>query len=125
LPTMLILILLVCVRVLSLDGISEGVKFYLEPDFSQLKSVELWMSAAGMALFAVGLGPGFLLTYGSYLDKESDLATDFLTVIISQLLICLLCGFAIIPAVVLFGIDPLSGGTGLLFQSLPLVFSEF
>ena len=123
LPLMLIFALIVSIRVLTLEGISVGIEYYLRPDFSMLKDIKLWVAAAGMALFAVGLGPGFLLTYGSYLDKKADLATDFLTVNIAQLLTCLLCGFAIIPAVVLFGLDP-TAGKGILFQSLPLVFSK-
>ena len=123
LPLMIIFALIVSIRVLTLDGIGVGVAYYLRPDFSMLKDVNLWVAAAGMAIFAVGLGPGFLLTYGSYVDKKSDIATDFITVNIAQLLTCILCGFAIIPAVVLFGLD-LNAGKGLLFQSLPLVFSQ-
>lgn len=123
LPLMMLFTLIVSIRVLTLEGISVGVKYYLQPDFSMLKSLELWMAAGGMALFAVGLGPGFLLTYGSYMDKKADLATDFLTVNIAQLLTCIMCGFATIPAVVLFGLDP-NAGKGLLFQSLPMVFSK-
>lgn len=123
LPLMLVFALIVSVRVLTLPGISVGVEYYLKPDFAMLKDINLWVAAAGMALFAVGLGPGFLLTYGSYLDKKSDMATDFLVVNIAQLFTCILCGFAIIPAVVLFGMDP-NIGKGILFQSLPLVFSK-
>lgn len=36
--------------------------------------------AAGMALFAVGLGPGVLYAYGRYTDKKQDIAMDFVTV---------------------------------------------
>jgi NSS family neurotransmitter:Na+ symporter len=124
LPLMIIFLLIIAIRVLSLDGISEGVKYYLMPDFSQLADPKLWVAATGMALFAVGLGPGFLITYGSYLSDEQDLATDFLVVNISQLIVCLVAGLAIIPAVVLFGIDPVAAGKGVLFQALPMVFSE-
>lgn len=123
LPLMFLFLVVICVRVFTLDGITAGLDYYLSPDLSQLANVDLWMAAAGMALFAVGLGPGYLLTYGSYLSDKADLATDFLTVNVTQLLICVLCGFATIPAVVLFGLDP-TAGKGLIFQSLPLIFSE-
>lgn len=123
LPLMTLFIVIVGIRVLTLPGISEGIKHYLMPDWSMLSRPTLWTSAAGMALFAVGLGPGFLLTYGSYLKDDQDLATDFLTVNIAQLVVCLLAGFAIIPALVLFGLDP-AAGKGILFQTLPLVFAE-
>lgn len=123
LPIMFFFLVVVCVRVFTLDGIVAGLDFYLSPNLSELANVELWISAAGMALFAVGLGPGYLMTYGSYMSNKADLATDFVTVNVTQLLICVLCGFATIPAVILFGLDP-TAGKGLIFQSLPLVFSE-
>lgn len=123
LPIMIIFLVIITVRVFTLPGIAEGIEYYVAPDFSMLKDPGLWTSAAGMALFAVGLGPGYLLTYGMYLDDSADLATDFVTVNVVQLLICVLCGFVTIPAVILFGLDP-TVGKGLIFMSLPLVFSK-
>ncbi len=123
LPLMLVVAMIISIRVLTLDGIGDGVRYYLKPDFAQLKNPALWTSAAGMALFAVGLGPGFLLTYGSYLDETADLASDFLTVNLAQLITCLLFGFTIVPATVLFQIEN-AAGKGILFQTLPLVFSK-
>ena len=123
LPVMFVFLIVIVIRVFTLPGIAEGIEFYVKPDWSQLANPSLWSSAAGMALFAVGLGPGYLLTYGMYLDDKADLATDFLTVNVTQLLICVLCGFATIPAVILIGLDPLAG-KGLIFMSLPMVFSK-
>lgn len=120
LPVMFFFLVIIVIRVFTLPNIAAGIEFYVKPDWSQLKNPSLWTSAAGMALFAVGLGPGYLLTYGMYLSDKADLATDFLTINITQLLICVLCGFAAIPAVILFGLDPLAG-KGLIFISLPLV----
>ncbi len=123
LPIVFIILVIIDVRIFTIPGISEGIRYYMDPDWAQLANPKLWAAAAGMALFAVGLGPGFLLTYGMYLSDDADLATDFLSVNVIQLVICVLCGFAIIPAVVLFGLDPLAG-KGLLFMSLPMVFSK-
>lgn len=123
LPVMIVFLIIIVIRVFTLPGIAEGLEFYLEPDWSQLTKPGLWAAAAGMALFAVGLGPGYLLTYGMYLDDDADVATDFVTVNVVQLFICVMCGFATIPAVILFGLDP-TAGKGLIFQSLPLVFSQ-
>ncbi len=123
LPMMIIFLLIITVRVFMLPGIAEGIEYYVAPDWTMFKDPDLWASAAGMALFAVGLGPGYLLTYGMYLDDSADLATDFVTVNVVQLLICVLCGFVTIPAVILYGLDP-TAGKGLIFMSLPLVFSQ-
>ena len=123
LPLMLLLLIVIAIRVCTLPGIAAGIEYYVKPDWSQLASPTLWMEAAGMALFAVGLGPGYLLTYGMYVDDDADIATDFITVNVVQLFICVLCGFAIIPAINLFGQEVIAD-KGLIFSILPFVFGK-
>lgn len=67
-----VILLVLTIRICMLPRISEGLNFYLNPDFSALKSQKLWMLAGGMALFAIGMGPGYLLVYGSYLKPKDD-----------------------------------------------------
>lgn len=122
LPALFIILLVLVVRVCMIPGIAEGIEYYIRPDWSQLLNPEMWAAAAGMALFAVGLGPGCLLVYGRYVDDNQDIATDFITVNVVQLFICLLSGFVIIPAVYVFGLDPLMG-KGIMFVALPKVFA--
>ncbi|MCD8140034.1 MAG: sodium-dependent transporter [Planctomycetaceae bacterium] len=123
LPGLFIILVVVTIHIITLPGISEGIEFYVRPDFSQWLRPGLWLSAAGMALFAIGLGPGYLLTFGSYLSEKADIATDFVTLNITQLLICVIAGFVTLPAVILFGLDPQSG-PGLVFMVLPKVFEH-
>ncbi|MGN0658562.1 MAG: sodium-dependent transporter [Emergencia sp.] len=122
LPLLFIILIVLIVRVCMIPGIAEGIEFYIKPDWSQLANPQMWAAAAGMALFAVGLGPGCLLVYGRFVDEKQDIATDFITVNVVQLFICLLSGFVIIPAVVTFGLDPLMG-KGIMFVALPKVFA--
>lgn len=123
LPTMFVFLVILLARICFIPGIAEGIEFYVKPDWAQFANPSMWAQAAGMALFAVGLGPACLLTYGAYLDDKADVAMDFVTVNIVQITICLLAGFVIIPPVVAFGLDPLIG-KGLIFTSLPTVFSS-
>lgn len=123
LPTLFVILVVMVIRVVTLPGIAAGIEFYVHPDFSTWLEPGLWVSAAGMALFAVGIGPGYLLTFGSYLSEKADIATDFVTINFTQLLVCVLAGFATLPAVILFGMDPQSG-TGLVFMVLPRVFEQ-
>ncbi len=122
LPGLFIILVILAIRVCFIPGIAEGIEYYIKPDWSQLVNPEMWAQAAGMALFAVGLGPGILLAYGRYTDDSMDIATDFVTVNVVQLFICLLSGFIIIPAVKVFGMDPLMG-KGIMFVALPKVFA--
>lgn len=123
LPLMFIFLIILVVRVCTIPGIAAGIEFYVKPEWSQLANPEMWATAAGMALFAVGLGPACLLTYGMYTGEKADIAVDFVTVNVVQMTICLLAGFVSIPATVAFGLDPLAG-KGLIFMSLPTIFGS-
>ena len=57
------------------------------------------------------------------MDKDTDVAGDFLTVNLAQLATCLICGLAFVPSAILFGLD-LTAGKGVLYQTLPLVFEK-
>lgn len=122
LPLLFLVLIFVVVYVCKIPGIAEGIEYYIKPDWSQLANPEMWTAAASMALFAVGLGPGLLIIYGRYTEDEQDIATDFITVNVTQLFVCILAGFAIIPAVKVFGLDPLMG-KGIMFVALPKVFA--
>ncbi|MGI6211908.1 MAG: sodium-dependent transporter [Anaerovoracaceae bacterium] len=123
LPLLFIVLIILVIRVCMIPGIAKGIEYYIHPDWSQLLNPEMWAQAAGMALFAVGLGPCILLVYGSYCDDKQDIATDFITVNVVQLFVCLLSGFVIIPAVYIYGLDPLMG-KGIMFVALPKVFQS-
>lgn len=122
LPGLFIILVVLSIRVCFIPGIAAGIEYYIRPDWSQLLNPEMWAQAAGMALFAVGLGPGILLAYGRNTDDSMDIATDFVTVNVVQLFICLMSGFVIIPAVEVFNMDPLMG-KGIMFVALPKVFA--
>lgn len=125
LPALAIILIVLVVRVCMIPGIAAGIEFYIKPDWSMLANPKMWASAAGMALFAVGLGPGCLLTYSRYVDKKQDIAMDFITVNVVQLFICLLSGLVIVPAIVTFGMSDqmIEMGKGVMFVALPQVFA--
>ena len=123
LPLLMILLVILVIRVFTIPGIAEGIEYYIKPDWAVLANGQMWAQAAGMALFAVGLGPGVLYAYGRQTKKDGDIALDFLTVNIVQIFICIMCGFVIIPAVKIFGFDPMMG-KGILFVALPKIFAS-
>lgn len=70
-PTILLLIL--TIRGLTLPGAIDGLNYYLTPDFSQLKNVNVWLSAYAQVFFSLSLAQGIMITYASYLKKKSDI----------------------------------------------------
>ena len=123
LPALGVILVVLVIGVCTIDGIAEGIEYYVKPDWAVLANPSMWAEAAGMALFAVGLGPGVLYAYGRYTNKTQDVAMDFVSVNVLQLTICLLSGFVIIPAVKVFGFDPMMG-KGIMFVALPKVFES-
>ncbi|MBR4491139.1 MAG: sodium-dependent transporter [Bacteroidales bacterium] len=121
-PLLLVLMLLLCVRSLTLRGSSAGLAFLFEPDFSKLTWSSV-LSALGQALFSLSIGMGALVTYGSYIRKEDNLFKTGVCVAGADTLIALLSGIAIFPAVFAFGMSPASGPS-LVYEVLPNVFGS-
>jgi NSS family neurotransmitter:Na+ symporter len=121
-PILLVILLLLCVRSVTLDGASKGFEFLFKPDFSKLSS-EAVLAALGHAFFSLSLGMGTLITYGSYVKKNESLAPLAAHITIADTMIALLAGIAIFPAVFAFGIEP-AAGPGLVFVTLPNVFQQ-
>lgn len=121
-PVLFILIVICGVRALTLPGAFEGVKFLFQVDFSQIKG-DVLLTALGLAFFKLSLGMGTMMTYASYFTQDNKLISTSLKVALSDTLVSILAGLAIFPAVFAFGMKPESG-PGLLFMTIPMVFSK-
>ena len=121
-PILFVLIFIVAIRSLMLDGAMAGVEFYLKPDFSKITPNSI-LAALGQAFFSMSIGWGIMITYGSYLSKDSNLVESGVWVGFMDTAIALLAGFMIFPAVFAFGKSPEAGPT-LVFQVLPDIFNS-
>lgn len=121
-PLLFIFLLIMVVRNVTLPGASEGIRFYLMPDFSKI-TPKLFVFVLGQVFFALSLGFGVLITLSSYLDKSENLVKTAVITGIMNTMIAVLAGFMIFPSLFSFGVAPNSGPT-LVFQSLPIVFSN-
>lgn len=121
-PLLFVLIILCDIRALSLPGAYDGVKFLFDVDFSKLSAAAI-LTAMGLAFFKLSLGMGTMITYGSYFTEDNNLFGTGLKVALSDTLVSLLAGLAIFPTVFAFGMEP-GAGPGLLFMTIPLVFSQ-
>ncbi|MDQ6573420.1 MAG: sodium-dependent transporter, partial [Haemophilus parahaemolyticus] len=109
-------------RNVTLPGAMEGISFYLMPDFSKI-TPQLFVFVLGQVFFALSLGFGVLITLSSYLDKNENLVKTAAITGVMNTIIAVLAGFMIFPSLFSFGVPPNSGPT-LVFQSLPIVFSN-
>lgn len=69
LPALFVLFVALIIRSLTLDGAMQGVKFFLQPDFSKITSESI-LFAMGQSFFAISIGISIMVTYSSYLNKR-------------------------------------------------------
>lgn len=120
-PLLFILMCVLIVRGLTLPGAVKGLRFFLEPDLSKLTTGSV-IAAVGQAFYTLSLGMGIMLTYGSYLDRKTDIGKATLGVIGLDTLAAVMAGIAIFPAVFAMGFAP-SSGPDLTFKVLPAAFN--
>lgn len=123
-PLLFIVILVLCFVTLSLPNASEGVKWFVNPDFSKITPMTV-INALGQTFFSLSLGMGILLTYAAYYPADTKLLKTSVIVSLMSLMIAVMMGFVIFPAVFSFGLESHSlAGTTLVFQTLPEVFAK-
>ncbi|HQG56627.1 MAG TPA: sodium-dependent transporter [Bacteroidales bacterium] len=121
-PFLLVLLVILCIRAITLKGANEGLRFLFHPDVSKI-TPKVILEALGQGFFSLSIGMGTLITYGSYIRKKDNLASTALYVTASDTIIAIFAGVAIFPAVFALGGTPASG-SGLTFIVLPEVFQK-
>lgn len=121
-PLLLIVLFLLAVKGLFMPGGDRALSFLLSPDFSKITPSAVIM-ALGQAFFSLSLGQGTMVTYGSYLRKDENIATTAVPITLFGIIVSFLAGIAIFTIVFSYGLAP-SSGQSLMFQTLPVVFSD-
>ena len=124
-----LIMIVLCVRSVTLDGAVEGLKFYLIPDFSKMFENgwstfgEAVYAAMGQSFFTLSLGISAMAIFGSYIGKDRSLMGEALNIGILDTMVALIAGLIIFPACFAFGVNP-GEGPGLVFVTLPSVFNQ-
>ncbi len=121
-PALFVLLIAICVYMLTIDGISEGLKYYLVPDFDKL-SFSTLAGAVSQLFYSLSIAMGITIAYGSYMRKQDNIEKSAYTVALTDTTVAFLSGLMIVPAFVLFsGSTDMTSGFGLLFTTMPQVF---
>ncbi|MDR3575358.1 MAG: sodium-dependent transporter [Anaerolineaceae bacterium] len=120
-PVLFVLLVAICLRSVSLPGAGQGLAFLFKPDFSKL-TWAIVLSAMGLSFFKLSVGMGTMITYGSYFRDDQNIPLTAVRVMLADLLVSMLAGIAIFPAVFAFGFKP-DAGPSLLFITIPAVFA--
>lgn len=123
---LLSIMIILAVHSITLEGGSEGLKFYLKPDFQKMKEIgvgEVIVQAMNQAFFTLSLGLGSMAILGSYIGKERALLGEAVNVAVLDTFVAFVAGLIIFPACLAYGVQP-DSGPGLIFITLPNIFNH-
>ena len=125
-PVLVVLALIISIYTITRPGAMEGVKYLLVPDFSRF-SWKTVVAAMGQMFYSLSIAMGILITFGSYMKKDTSIDHSTIQVEIFDTAIALLGGLMIIPAVFAFfkgNPDTLNQGPALMFITMPRIFAD-
>jgi len=124
--SLFVIMVVLVIRAVTLPGASEGLKFYLLPDFKKMAEAgvfEVVSAAMGQAFFTLSIGIGSMAIFGSYIDKDRALLGESLNILTLDTLVAILSGLIIFPACFSFGVSA-DSGPNLVFITLPNIFNS-
>lgn len=121
-PILFILIVFLAIYALTLKGSAGGVEYLLKPDWGKVNA-QTFVNALGQSFYSLSLGMGIIVTYASYISKKDDTVLYGVGTAGFTLFFAMLAGLVIMPAVFAAGIEP-GSGPGLVFDSLPFIFTQ-
>jgi NSS family neurotransmitter:Na+ symporter len=124
-PALFFIVVGIALYAFSLDGSSAGYAYYLNFDIEKAFTLDVIVAAAGQAFFSLSLGMGAMLTFASYLPRESNLARETVVISFADFSVAFVAGLMVFPLIFALGMGgEISGSTiGALFVALPEAFS--
>lgn len=96
--------------------------FLFKPNLKEINGNAV-IYALGHAFFTLAIGAGTMLVYGSYLPKDTRLASSVCIIALLDVLVALCSGLAIFSLVFAYQLPP-EEGPGLMFKVLPIAFAQ-
>ena len=121
-PILFGIMVLLLIRSMFMSGFSQALSFVFSPDASKLTSAGV-LEALGHAFFTLSLGMGAMLTYGSYVSRETDIVKSSVIISFMDTMVALIACLILFPVLFTYGMSP-EAGPGLVFKSMPIVFSQ-
>lgn len=125
-PILVVLSVIIAIYSVTRPGAMAGVKYFLVPNLKNFS----WMTvvtAMGQMFYSLSIAMGILITFGSYMKKDSSIEDSTRNVEVFDTAIAIMAGLMIIPAVFAFSggnPDTLQAGPALMFITIPKVFEN-
>jgi neurotransmitter:Na+ symporter, NSS family len=121
-PLLFVVLVVIMIKGLTMDNSQAALRFLFKPDWSAL-TPHAFLIALGQSFFTLSLGQGTMITYGSYIGNKDNLLKSCIPVVLVDTLISIFAAVAVFTIVFSAGLKP-DQGPGLIFQTLPFVFSQ-
>ena len=130
-PVLVIMFMALVIYSLFLPGAEKGLDALFTPDWSKLSNPSVWIAAYGQIFFALSICFGIMVTYASYLKKESDLTGSGLVVGFANSSFEVLAGVGVFAALGFIATaqgqevsEVAKGGIGLAFFAFPTIINK-
>lgn len=130
-PLLVIMFLALVVSALFLPGASKGLNALFTPNWSKLSDPSVWIAAYGQIFFSLSICFGIMITYSSYLKKDSDLTGTGLVVAFANSSFEVLAGIGVFAALGFIAVangqevnEVAKGGIGLAFFAFPTIINN-
>ncbi len=121
-PIFFVVLSLLLLWSFTLPTAKETANFFFQCNFSKI-TPQAVIIALGHAFFTLSVGQGTLVTYGSYLKPHSKILSSASVVVLTDTIVSLTSAFCIL-SIVSFGNQNIQFGPGLIFETLPTIFSK-
>lgn len=130
-PLLLICFLLIVIRAVTLPGAITGLNAFFEPDWSSIMNGSVWVAAYGQIFYSLSIGFAIMITFSSYLPKNSDITNNAFITGFSNSSFELLAGIGVFGALGFMATqtgqsvsEVVEGGIGLAFMVFPEIVSQ-
>ena len=123
---LIVLMVVLAIHSVLLPDASEGLRFYLIPNFKDMAKKGIGtvvFAAMTHAFFTLSVGIGAMEIFGSYMKKDRSLTGEATSIMLLDTFVALMAGIIIIPACFAYNVE-LDSGPSLLFITLPNVFNN-
>ncbi|WP_104712501.1 sodium-dependent transporter [Helicobacter cetorum] len=121
-PLLFIIFIGLLIYAMTLESLPKAIHYLFSFDFQKI-DFKVFMDALGQMFFSLSLGVGTIITYSAFTPEKENLLKSSLYIILPGILISLIAGVMIFTFVFEHHVD-VAQGPGLVFVSLPLIFSE-